>query len=85
MRKQCHQAMLTEAATIWVAAWRTQQAGGVGPGAHELQDAATAKAVPDGEDLVLLHQVKGADLHSATTSCHAVNSCRLVMRCEVLA
>ena len=47
----------------------TKQAWGAGPGAHELQDAATPKAVPDGKDLVLLHQVKGANLHRATPFC----------------
>ena len=48
---------------------------------------AAPEAVPDGEDLVLLHQVEGAHLRGATASRHAVNSCGhvIAMRCKPLA
>ena len=63
----------------------TKQAWSAGPGAHKLQNAAASKAVSDGEDLVLLHQVKGAHLHGASCLMPPCQQLRCVMQCKVLA
>ena len=78
MRKEYNLAMEWKRLAVGL----TKQAWGAGPGAHELQDAAAPEAVPDGEDLVLLHQVEGAHLRGATASRHALNSCGHVMQCD---